>query len=61
MSNPVGPVTQGGVYGRENPPTGHRCGRCSNPFTSSGGNDACPNNRASQVIPYMDEVPDDEL
>lgn len=24
---------------------GHRCGRCANPFTRSGGRDDCPNAR----------------
>lgn len=35
----------------------HVCGKCRNPFT--GGNPACPNNRASQSVPYLEHpLPD---
>ena len=61
MVNPIGPVTQGGVYGRSPDAGGHRCGKCSNPYTLSGGNDACPNNRASQVVTYIEGSADAQV
>ena len=60
MSNPIGPVTQGGVYGRETPREQSKCPQRNNSF-GHNRECACGWFRASQVTPYMDEVPDGEL
>ena len=54
MTKPVGPVTQGGVYGRETPREQSKCPQCNNSF---GHNRECAcgwwaEARASQVTPY---------
>ncbi len=52
------PALHGVGYVREQARSGHRCGRCMNPHTRSGGNPDCPNNRASQTVPYEEEAHD---
>lgn len=55
MSSPIGPVTQGGVYGREAPREQSKCPQRNNSF-GHNRECACGWYRASQVTPY--EEPD---